>query len=289
MILFVFVSQIIIPAEVPVTDQPDRPQELHVQISQLTATNCRTGTSSARPELSRLLQHFQGMKLYHNLSTFPNMSDDLTPLPPLFWQHAYEPNFYVPKECFQPRTIDHCPNGSVPGVSKHEGSSQDSSVIEPNSVKLTTHSFRPDAVNDVWGIKIEQIWADFLGMASSRERPVPLLDPFSLNVWTCCPNRVVQPTSVSQSQSRTDVHATPLELADLQGSALPAFNKTRNSPRGRRKYDKSPSNDSMGSDEGNRINSFEDLTNEASPRVTQSQSQDSIRSSGPESDHEQTR
>ncbi|XP_072030655.1 bridge-like lipid transfer protein family member 3B [Amphiura filiformis] len=282
--------KIIIPAEVPVLDQPDRPQELHVQISQLTATNCRTGTSSPRPELSRLLQHFQGMKLYHNMSTFPNMSDDLTPLPPLFWQHAYEPNFYVPKECFQPRNTDHCPNGAVPGVTKHEVSIQDTPAVEPSAVKLTTHSFRPDAVNDVWSIKIEQIWADFFGMASSRERPVPLLDPFTLNVWTCCPDKI-QATSVSQSQSRIDVHTTPLDLPELRGSSLPAHNGK--SPRGRRRYDQSPSNESSGSrtssDEGNRLNSFEDLTKEASPRWIQSQSPDSFKSSGAGSDHEQTR
>lgn len=274
-------------------------------MSQLTATNCRTGTSSSRPELSRLLQHFQGMKIYQDLTSFPNACDDLTPLPQLFWQHAYEPNFYMPKECFQVRN-EQCPNGPVSGISRAD---QGGGELQP-SVKLTTHSFRPDAVTDVWSIKIEQIWADFYGMASSKDRPVPLLDPFTMNVWMCSPNKSQPATSVSQSQSRTDVKATlsnqslnrfnqPFELPNN----LLANHKPVNSHGGHRPNsapnlpgnmvlrsngDYSPSQDSLSSSDGGRSSgSFEDLTPVASSRVMKSRSQEFR--SDPESDTEQTR
>lgn len=194
--------------------------------------------------------------------SFPNMTDDLTPLPPLFWQHAYEPNFYIPKECLV-KSVNHdlTPNGSVPGLSQMP--QQDlAATTDSTPVKLTTHSFRPDAVNDVWSVKIEQIWADFHGMASSKERPVPLLDPFTLNVWMCWPSKD-HPTSVSQSQSRIDVLTGPVD--SLDSSYTPSNQKPINAcaDRPASNDENSPSGESAGSrtSSGGRVNSsFEDLS-----------------------------
>ncbi|XP_071809509.1 bridge-like lipid transfer protein family member 3B isoform X1 [Asterias amurensis] len=180
----------ILPAEVPVDGQPDRPPEVHVQMSQVTATNCRVGTGSSRPDLSHILQALHTKKLFMANSSFPSTASDMMTLPSVLWEHAYQPNYILPQEC---KTGNPIANGSLPNKPATE------SQVGSGVNRLTTYVFRPNAVDDVWNIKIEQIWADFHAVPSSLDRPIPLVDPIPLNLWTCSPRR----TNDSQSQLRT--------------------------------------------------------------------------------------
>ncbi len=159
-------------------------------MSQMTATNCRVGTGSSRPDLSHILQALHTKKLFMANSSFPSAGSDLITLPNVLWEHAYQPNYILPKECEIRNPVA---NGSLPNQPASEP------PVGSGVNRLTTYVFRPNAVDDVWNVKIEQIWADFHGVPSSIDRPVPLVDPIPLNLWTCSPRR----TSDSQSQLRT--------------------------------------------------------------------------------------
>ena len=175
-------------------------------MSQVTATNCRVGTGSTRPDLSHILQNLHTKKLFMANSSFPSSAKDLITLPKLFWEHTYQPNYMLPKECEVENPVA---NGSVPNRSA-SNSTSGSGVS-----RLTTYVFRPDAVDDVWNVKIEQIWADFHSVPSSFDRPVPLVDPIPLNLWTCLPTKTNDKESQlsshqngscnSQSENGTDV------------------------------------------------------------------------------------
>ncbi|XP_038052291.1 UHRF1-binding protein 1-like isoform X2 [Patiria miniata] len=212
--------KVILPAEVPVLGQPDRPPELHIQMSQVTATNSRVGTGSTRPDLSHVLQSLNTKKLFMGKTSFPNSASDLKTLPKLFWDHAYQANFILPRECEPQFPVA---NGTLPNQSSdHQPSPPQASA--PGISQLTTHVFRADAVDDVWNVKIEQIWADFQGVPSSPDRPVPLVDPIPLSLWLCSPNK----RSNNQSQGRTHPH---LSHAYQSGDRthLPEFSQVVNS------------------------------------------------------------
>lgn len=199
-----FAIQVLIPVPDPVANQPDRPKILQVQVSQVTATNCRVGTNSSRPDLSKVLQKFQGVQLFHTTS-FPSNKTDLQTLPAKFWKHAYEPNFLLPPGMQEDDKKDSVhKNGTPPqmrDVSEHSKPLQD--------VKMTTYTFRPNASDDVWGIKVDQVWADFVGVPSSPDRPVPFIQPLPLGLWMCSAN------SNTSSESHDHVSGSSPSLANM--------------------------------------------------------------------------
>ncbi|XP_022082840.1 UHRF1-binding protein 1-like isoform X2 [Acanthaster planci] len=190
--------KVILPAEEPVLDQPDRPPELHIQMSQVTATNCRVGTGSTRPDLSHILQALNTRKLFVGSESFPSAAGDFKTLPRLFWDHAYQANFILPPECEAELPVA---NGDLPN--RPGDQLKPDQPVRSGVARLTTHVFRPDAVDDVWNVKIEQVWADFHGVLSSPDRPVPLVDPIPLSLWLCWPNK-----RGSQSRDRTNPRPT---------------------------------------------------------------------------------
>ncbi|XP_072172366.1 bridge-like lipid transfer protein family member 3B [Diadema setosum] len=188
-------QKILVPVPDPVPNQPDRPKVLQIQVSQVTATNCRVGTQSTRPDLSKVLQKLQGVPLFNSQSSFPSSPSDLESLPAKFWTYAYEPNFIVPSETREgaegldrKRQENGTPPqlGGVGGIADpREASPRLQSQLPPAEVKLTTYSFRPSAAEDVWGIKVDQFWMDFVGVPSSPDRPVPFIQPLPLQLWMC--------------------------------------------------------------------------------------------------------
>ncbi|XP_030829282.1 UHRF1-binding protein 1-like isoform X1 [Strongylocentrotus purpuratus] len=197
-------QKVLIPVPDPVANQPDRPKILQVQVSQVTATNCRVGTNSSRPDLSKVLQKFQGVQLFHT-TTFPSNKTDLQTLPAKFWKHAYEPNFLLPPGMQEDEKKDSIhKNGTPPQmreVSEHSKPLQD--------VKMKTYTFRPNASDDVWGIKVDQVWADFVGVPSSPDRPVPFIQPLPLGLWMCSAN------SNTSLESRDQVSGSSPSLANM--------------------------------------------------------------------------
>ncbi|XP_041472967.1 UHRF1-binding protein 1-like isoform X1 [Lytechinus variegatus] len=197
-------QKVLVPVPDPVANQPDRPKILQVQVSQVTATNCRVGTNSSRPDLSKVLQKFQGVQLFHS-SSFPGKKTDLETLPAQFWKHAYEPNFLLPPEMQEDRKDGSVhKNGTPPQLRdglEHPKQLQD--------VKMTTYTFRPNAADDVWGIKVDQIWADFVGVPSSPDRPVPFIQPLPLSLWMCSAN------SNTALQSHDHISGSSPSLANM--------------------------------------------------------------------------
>ncbi|XP_071505728.1 bridge-like lipid transfer protein family member 3B, partial [Diadema antillarum] len=188
-------QKILVPVPDPVPNQPDRPKVLQIQVSQVTATNCRVGTQSTRPDLSKVLQKLQGVPLFNSQSSFPSSPSDLESLPAKFWTYAYEPNFIVPSEMREGAEgpdRKRQENGTLPQLGGSSGGITDPREASPRplqpapaEVKLTTYSFRPSAADDVWGIKVDQFWMDFVGVPSSPDRPVPFIQPLPLQLWMC--------------------------------------------------------------------------------------------------------
>ena len=140
--------------------------------------------------------------MFQAKSSFPNEPSDLETLPTKFWQHAYEPNFFLPPEMKAEEEHDaqlgskSQTNGTPPQLAKSDRTlNQD--------VRLTTYSFRPNAADDVWGVKVDQIWADFVGVPSSLDRPVPFIQPLPLNIWMCAAQGS---SSASQISSLANIH-----------------------------------------------------------------------------------
>ncbi|XP_071832010.1 bridge-like lipid transfer protein family member 3B isoform X2 [Apostichopus japonicus] len=209
--------KIIIPSEPEHIrpDQPDRPQELQIQVSKLTATNCRIGTNLNRPFLSKLLQSLNRHKLVTDKSTFPGATADILLTPQVFWTHAFEQNFYTPEVITAYKEGKAVGNGAIPNSSQVQGSA--AALQMP---KLQTNSFRKDACNDVWGVEVDQIWAEFTGVPSSPDRPVPFVEPMPIHVWVSFPPKTPsddpKASQVSlQGQDQTGKSSDKEELADL--------------------------------------------------------------------------
>lgn len=70
----------ILPAEKEVEGQPERPESLQIQASQLMLTNCRLDGKSSRQELSNTLAYYSAAKLFSH-ALFPKETDDFQSIP----------------------------------------------------------------------------------------------------------------------------------------------------------------------------------------------------------------
>ncbi|XP_043932495.1 UHRF1-binding protein 1 [Protopterus annectens] len=153
-----FGLKFIIPVEKKVTDHPDRPQSLVIQMTTMTTTNTRHSPHCSRADLQQVFRTFAASEFFHSTFTqFPKTSSSFNVLQTLFLHHAYE--------------------------------------VES---KLQTHkNFTPDTFKmssseDIWSVHFAQLALHFEGALTSKGKPFSFVDPFPLCVWVCRPTKFVQ-------------------------------------------------------------------------------------------------
>ncbi|XP_045453508.1 UHRF1-binding protein 1-like [Melitaea cinxia] len=133
-----------------VSQQRDRPKELHICTARATFTNVResprTNTPGTRADLASIISAIR--RSAPPRGQFPCSSDDLDPLHEQFLLHA--------------DNLDDVERGPVVG---------------PESTWREARG--------VWCARVEPLWADFCGARAAGARPTPLLDATPLTAWIC--------------------------------------------------------------------------------------------------------
>ena len=79
---------------------------------------------------------------------------------------------------------------------------------------LTTDSLKHDGSKDIYSLIIEQFWVEFIGVSSSKSRPVPFVESFPVVLWITQP---LLPHSMSRSSSSTTCSAKSESNSGVEG------------------------------------------------------------------------
>ena len=216
------------PARAEVTGQPDRPDGLQIRASRITVTNCRTEPKSSLQELGSTLDMFNGHTLFHTIQ-FPNHEHDLVANPDVF--HKY---FSHTDGRYYDKFVEGALLGNAVTVSS---SPQNDKSAMPMYFNMRTDSLKTDATKDVWCIHLDQLWMEFVGVASSGNRPVPFTESVPVTLWVTCPCLGKTPSEGDSCNGTTNhVDASQASLSNPNGSAGESLARDRTSamtPRGR--------------------------------------------------------
>ncbi|XP_045539579.1 UHRF1-binding protein 1-like [Papilio machaon] len=131
-----------------VSQQRDRPKELHICTARATFTNVResprSNTAGTRADLASIISCLR--RAAPQGGQFPCMPDDLDPIHEQFLLHA--------------DNLDDIDRGSA---------------ISPELLWRENRS--------VWCARVEPLWADFCGARATNYKPAPLLDATPLTAW----------------------------------------------------------------------------------------------------------
>ena len=172
--------KVVISADEKVEGQPDRPESLQVQVSRLTATNTHTEAPFTLPDLHSLLDDYTHCQLFQG-TRFPNdQANRLKAIPSIFYEFS--------KDRVNPYLCDYAIDliqGRLP-----DGFSHIDQMEEAIRLLLRTNTLKRDQRCDMWGVCMDQVWLEFLGVPTSRTRPVPFVESFPLTLWLCQPSLI---------------------------------------------------------------------------------------------------
>lgn len=147
-----FCCQVIIEAAADAPSQRDRPKTMQIQVSRFVLTNIRE-TGSSRADLANALHSLQEGSLVF-ASGFPSKTDDLCVVTDRILSHVSA------ADVTSNRTS---PEATTPTFSRH------ALWVEPR---------------DVWFVKLDPIWIDFLGARSvGQNKSVPFFDAVPITFW----------------------------------------------------------------------------------------------------------
>ncbi|KAL0879609.1 hypothetical protein ABMA27_003329 [Loxostege sticticalis] len=133
-----------------ISQQRDRPKELHVCTARATLTNVResprANTAGTRADLAAIIAALQ--RSAPPRGQFPCSADDLDPVHEQFILHA--------------DNLDDIERGTA---------------ITPEMLWKENRS--------IWCLRVEPLWADFCGARATNYKPAPLLDATPLSAWLC--------------------------------------------------------------------------------------------------------
>ena len=180
--------QIVLPSEVLIKGQPDRPDSLQIQASKLTLTNCHIEHKASLPELGALLQTYENSHFFCNSkSDFPKRDEDFVAIPTVFRRHALKDN-----DTFLNSAIGDIVIGrrmAPAEVAPSETRASDGTTY----YSMSTDSLKLDATKDVWCLSVDQFWMEFLGVPTAHGRPVAFVESFPLTLWLANPLLSRQP------------------------------------------------------------------------------------------------
>lgn len=79
---------------------------------------------------------------------------------------------------------------------------------------MMADSFKVDATKDIWSVQVDQLWLEFVGVPSSRNRPVPFIEAFPLTLWIARPLLSLHSESSITVLSQSDSSLTPSSSAN---------------------------------------------------------------------------
>lgn len=151
--------RIIVESTIDAASQRDRPKIMQIQISRFALTNIRE-TGSSRADLANALHSLQEGSLVF-ASDFPSKADDLTVVTDRILAHVAASDMIANKS--PPNSASMSTSANTQTLSKY------ALWIEPR---------------DVWCIKLDPIWIEFLGIRSvGQNKPVPFIDAVPITFW----------------------------------------------------------------------------------------------------------
>lgn len=148
--------RIIVESTIDAASQRDRPKIMQIQISRFALTNIRE-TGSSRADLANALHSLQEGSLVF-ASDFPSKTDDLSVVTDRILAHVAASDMIANKSPPNSASMS-----TSPTLSKY------ALWIEPR---------------DVWCIKLDPIWIEFLGIRSvGQNKPVPFIDAVPITFW----------------------------------------------------------------------------------------------------------
>ena len=170
-------------------------------------SNCHSEATSSMKELGNTLDVFNSHSMFHT-TQFPNNEHDLVALPDVYRKHFTNTDG---------RYFDKSVEASLLGntVVALSSAQHDSSAM-PTYYNMRTDSLKTDAAKDVWSIHLDQLWMEFVGVASSCNRPVPFMEAVPVTLWVARPCIEPTPVEVDSSHGMTNhVDASHNSQSDL--------------------------------------------------------------------------
>ncbi|XP_060600792.1 bridge-like lipid transfer protein family member 3B isoform X2 [Ruditapes philippinarum] len=171
--------RVVVSAEEKVEKQPDRPDSLQIQFSKITASNTHIENQFTFEDLQGLLSQYKNCDMF-TCTDFPNDSGNLTSIPKIF--QAFADSRVNPYLCGY---ILELLQGKLPN-----GFSEKDLGTDAVKTLLRTDTLKRDMRCDMWVFSIDQVWLEFLGVPTSRTRPVPFVESFPLTLWVCHPTAI---------------------------------------------------------------------------------------------------
>ncbi|XP_037957777.1 UHRF1-binding protein 1-like isoform X2 [Teleopsis dalmanni] len=150
--------RIVIESSIETPNQKDRPKIMQIQISRFALTNIRE-MGSSRADLAQALHSLQEGSLVFGTG-FPSTSGDMCIVTDRILSHVAASDV---------SNIPHASNSSIPKSASTQNLSRYAMWSEPR---------------DVWCIKLDPVWVDFLGARSlGPNKSIPFVDAVPITLW----------------------------------------------------------------------------------------------------------
>ncbi|KAM7354386.1 bridge-like lipid transfer protein family member 3B isoform 3-T3 [Cochliomyia hominivorax] len=173
--------RIVIESSVETPNQKDRPKMMQIQISRFALTNIRE-MGSSRADLAQALHSLQEGSLVFGTG-FPSASGDMCIVTDRILSHVAATDVGTAPEA----TINNNGGGvnvGGGGVGVGGGSGQRSSIPKSNSIQCLSRYAMWSEPRDVWCIKLDPVWIDFLGARSlGTNKSIPFVDAVPITLW----------------------------------------------------------------------------------------------------------
>ncbi|XP_062921699.1 bridge-like lipid transfer protein family member 3A isoform X4 [Mobula hypostoma] len=161
------VLKLVIPVDQNVMAHPDKPEYITIQTSDVVATNTRHSPNCKHSDLQMMLKAFKDCEFFHvSYKEFPKSVDSFDVLQTVFFHHAYEQQINLDRISTQKN-------------------------LAPDALKTSSAA-------DIWSLHFSQLWLDFEGKESSKDKPFSFVDAFPLSIWVSRPSKAQSSYSTSE-------------------------------------------------------------------------------------------
>ncbi|XP_059806538.1 bridge-like lipid transfer protein family member 3A isoform X1 [Hypanus sabinus] len=161
------VLKLVIPVDQNVMAHPDKPEYITIQTSDVVATNTRHSPNCKHSDLQMMLKAFKDCEFFHvSYKEFPKSVDSFDVLQTVFFHHAYEQQINLDRISTQKN--------------------------------LTPDALKTSSAADTWSLHFSQLWLDFEGKESSKDKPFSFVDAFPLSIWVSRPSKTQSSYSTSE-------------------------------------------------------------------------------------------
>lgn len=168
--------RIVIESSVETPNQKDRPKMMQIQISRFALTNIRE-MGSSRADLAQALHSLQEGSLVFGTG-FPSASGDMCIVTDRILSHVAATDVGTAPD------IQVNNNGGGAAGNGNGGSGQRSSIPKSSSLQCLSRYAMWSEPRDVWCIKLDPVWIDFLGARSlGANKSIPFVDAVPITLW----------------------------------------------------------------------------------------------------------